>query len=240
MPLKKYYDEVAGLPNRIDEQNKRSEEKTVTEIVDITSDAMDFQLTMNSDKWVVKEVALSFSSATPRNFTIAKKSIANIVQHRNDRFWLRSEDKVTTRVTVDPGVYDAAGLAAEIKSKLDDAFSDIGTSFVVTYASNKFTFDTTTSRDIQYYPINNRTGVRKNSTLGPVIGMTAETLLANTFFSDTNVDLDTSYTIIGASGNVATSYVLTDELTMDSSSALSITTNTAGVTVTAKITYESR
>jgi len=99
MPLKKYTDEVGGIPNRIDEQSQRSEVKVATEVADITSVEMDFNTTMGESKWTVSEIDLLFSAATARDFTIAKKSVANIVFGRNDRFWMSVEGKVITIVT---------------------------------------------------------------------------------------------------------------------------------------------
>jgi hypothetical protein len=203
---------------------------------------MNFNVTMQENKWVVKEVDLLFSApSTARNFTIAKKSVANIVFSRNDRLWISVEGQTTTRVTLDPGVYSGTQLAAELKSKLDAAFSDLSVTFTVVLALGKFTITNSGGLDMTFYYVNERTGTRRNSTIAENIGLTADQGPSTSIVSDTVIDIDSSYEIIAQTGNTAASYILTDELTMDSDSALNITTNTAAsLTVTAKVTYESQ
>lgn len=237
--LKKYQNEVAGLANRIDLQSKSAYIDTSVEIKDITSEAMDFDTTLQETAWSVKEVGLLFSGAAARDFTISKKSVANIIFGRNDRFWITVEGKSFQRITIDEGVYDSTALAAEIKSKLDATYTDLSVTFTVTFnASNQFVITNSGGLDMTFHYVNERVGVRRNSTLAGNIGFTEDQGPSTTLTSDTAIDLDSEYIIISETANTDTSYVLTDEVDMDSDSALSISTSTAGITVTAKVTYQ--
>jgi hypothetical protein len=240
MPLTKYYDEAGAAPNRIDQQGYLSKALVSTEIADITSQAMDFDTTLQESKWVVSEVALLFSGATARDFQVIKKSVANIVRGMNDRLWISVDGQVTTKVVVDPGVYTSTTLAAELKSKLESSFSGLGVTFTVSYTSGQFTITNSGGLDMSFYSINTRASARRNSTIGENIGFTQDQGPAASLVSDTVIDLDAVYPIIAQTGNTDLSYILTDELVMDSDSALNVSTNTAAVTVTAKVTYERR
>jgi len=240
MPLTKYHDEAGAAPNRIDEQSSLSNVLTASKVSDITSAAMDFDTTMQNAKWTVSEVALLFSNTTARDFMIAKKSVANIVLGKNDRLWMSVEGQVTTKITIDPGVYTSATLIAELESKLDAAFVDLGETFTVSYSGGKFTIINSGGLDMVFYSVNQRANARRNSTIGANIGFTENQGPAASLVSDVEVDMDELYPIIVESGNTDTSYVLTDPLVMDSDSAINISTSTAAVTVTAKVTYEGR
>jgi len=239
MPLKKYFDEVAGLPNRIDEQGRTSVVKTSTEVLNTAAAGMDFSTTVNESKWTVTEIDLLFSAATARDFTISKKSVANIVFGRNDRFWMSVDGATTRRMTLTEGIYDGTTLAAEIKAQLDSVFSDLSVTFTVVLALGKLTITNSGSLNMTFYSVNTRTGTRRNSTAGDNMGFTADQGPATSLVSDTAIDLDSSYDIIVQSASTVLSYIMTDPLIMDSDSALNITTSTAGIVVTAKVTYEA-
>lgn len=236
MPIKKYADEPVGLYNRIDLQNEAGGVTTSTMVTDITSTGLEHTIELGESKWEVEEVALSFSGAAARNISIAKLSGANIIAGRNDRFWISVAGMVTQRVTLDPGFYDETTFPVEVKAKLDSVFSSLSVTFTVAYAAGKMTITNSGALSMVFYMVNERTGVRKNSTAAANMGFTTDQT-GTTLTADVATGIGTSFAVISATGDTSTSYVVTDNITMDSDSRLVVSTSTAAITVTSKITY---
>lgn len=182
--------------------------------------------------WTVKQVSLLFSSTDPKDYSISKLVGRGILSGFNDELWFRVEG-VTEKIYLSPGFYDDTlnPLTVELKSKLDanERFVEMGFDpFTVTFTPATGLFEITPNTgNIQFLSSNEgQTGVRKHSTGGAVLGLTADSAAGVSVISDTPAfGFGQAFEIVSDSGSDATDINLTDQIAMSVDDSLLISSS---------------
>jgi len=237
MPFEKYVNEPSCLTNRIDSQMSAGRPAMYSAYRNITSTALNESVHMDERSWKVKEVSLGFSAATARNFSISRLIGANIAQNRNDKFWFTVAGYGTRKCTIAPSFYTSATFPAAIKAALESAYSDSGLTFTVSVTAQKIRVTTTAGTVNVGFVYSMPRMPHPDSTAAGNLGVSVNSAPATTVDADTATDIGQQYAIVTENDNTSTSYVFSDELPMNSDSALLVTTNTAAVSVALRVAY---
>ena len=250
MPIVRNPNSATALANRIDRQTETQIIHSSVGVLDIDTAPFELIVSEAAFNWEVKEVAINFSAATARNFSISKLVGARIVANLNDHFWIRhTVSGSPLRIIIAPGFHvTTASFATAIKTALE-AQSDLSAAsitFTVVYAKPTgnltitpssgqvgFVYDTGTTN-----PVSNP--VRNISLAGPAMGFNEDMPLAASITGDTGIDVETEYDYVALTANAALSYVTTDVFEMDMDSALKITSNsvTGALVMKARVSHE--
>jgi len=243
MPLMKIADEVAGLRNWIDTEMKNRQLFIANHSQDVTATAMSWLFPPKGEGFRAKEFSLSFSNTVARNFTISRVSGANIVTHRNDRFWVWVDDVGTRPFTLAQGYYStAAAFCVAIKSALESQPDVIaaGLTFTVTLSATtrKITITNSGGKTMRWVAFYTKAPVRGTSSAGANMGFTVDQGPAASLVSDTGIDVGVNYVLLAEVADASQTWVCTDGFSFDSDSGLRVSTNTAAVVVNFKMVYE--
>lgn len=237
MPFNKFHNEPSCLMNRIDAAMLQAQTKTESVCADITSSAISKTVYMNESAWKVKEVDLNFSAATARSFNISKVVGANIVGNKNNKFWFYVTGYGTRICTITPNYYSDSTFATAVKAAIESAFSDSALTFTVTYSSKKMRITNGGSVAVKFI-FDAVDMPHRYSTAAANMGFTQNTSSAAvTINADVATDIGTTYHIIAESSNTALNYVFNEPIEMDSDSSLQVTTGTAAIIVSLRISY---
>jgi hypothetical protein len=242
MPLTKYQDEVTNLVNRIDRESLSQRILVDKAVQDTTAAGLTHRVYLSKNPWRTKEISLSFSGAAARTIDISKVTGASVVTGVTDRFWIQTVGSMPQRIDIAENYYfDATTLAAALKAALDanSVFAGLGLTFTVTHnaTTKKFSIVNSAATSMNYYASNPRVPVRKNSTAGPLFGLTADQTGA-TITSDDIADIGTESLLVAEAADTSTSYVVTDPFDFDNDSFLLVETGVAAITVTSKVSYQ--
>jgi len=246
MPIQYFANRVARAQvPAIDRVLARRKILTATGSANTASNALSAVISSNVD-WQVDNVQLSFSNSATRTFSISIKNGRQIVAGLNDYFCVLVDGFAYEGITLSPGFYSGAELAAEMKIQLDanTNFAAAALTFTVAYDATTGVFTITPSTGTIKYIALNATTFRWNadSTAGCVIGFTNNSsTFESSVVSDTNVyGLNTTIALATQTASTASTYVrdTVDTLSMDQ--AILISSNVgADVTVNYIVMYES-
>ena len=192
----------------------------------------------------IHDVSLYFSNANAKDYAISKAFGKGVVTGLNDVLWFKADGAPEQKIVLDQGFYDGDELAAELKSQLDSntAFDNASmTPFTVTYTAITGIFAITPSAgSIQYFNVNTSIApFYKNSTAGPLFGLTADVALAASISSDTAVwGLKTVVAVVSDTSSTDQNIVSTEVWALDVDSGLRITASTVATLLNYKIIYK--
>ena len=151
--------------------------------------------------WVVDAIALNFSAAVARAYSISVQNGRRVITDLNNYLWFQVDSSLPQKIELDDGFYTGTQLAAELQDKLDAnaSFTALGINFTVSYDDllGEFTI-TPSSGNIRYLDVNTaQTLPNRDSIAGHLFGLNATTTFAASIVSDTVVQgLDQETVII--------------------------------------------
>lgn len=204
--------------------------------------ALDTTLSYPSD-WKVNSVELEFSTSQSRTYTVSKQNGRKVVGNENDYLWFITNTSYPTMITLDEGFYTGTELAAELKTKLDAAFTPV--TFTVDYhvtTPNKYTI-VPDSGTIKYLDVNLQARFNyKQSIAGHLFGFEENSAFSGSLESDTEVPALNLKVSLFSTTDTNLSVVNDDGYIMDIDQGLRLEiTSTAGACeVDWTINYEAR
>jgi hypothetical protein len=207
---------------------------------DLSGGALE-EIISHSEDWTITSIALSFSAAVSKTYTVSVINGMKVVEGLNDYLWFIATDFFPTKITLDEGFYDGDELAAHLKTKLDAAFSPA--TFTIVYDSttaSKFTI-TASAGNIKYIEFNLQ-GYRpyKQSIAGHLFGFYEDTAFASVIESDTEVPALTLEVPTSTDSDTLTSVYFEGDRLMDLDQALKLDVTSAAAVVNWSVTYKER
>jgi len=243
MAIKYYPNRVfRALPTPVDALTKKDIIKSFSGVQDITATALDVTVNPSRD-WQVTAIQLIFSGATARDYSIKVVNGRSVVNNLNDFLWLQTQRTLPQKITLDVGFYTGTELATQLQTKLDanDAFSDLGVTFTVTYAAvtGKYTI-TPSSGTVQYLDMNPAGRLPdRYSICGHLFGFNEDTSVAASITSDTSVPgLDSESFIVDETADTDLSRYLNDQIDLSMDEAIRLETSVAALTVNYFVKYK--
>jgi hypothetical protein len=243
MGIKYYPDHVQKKRHHVVDVLSREERlRSINGGQDLTGNPLTYRFSPLTPSWRTKLVALKFSSAVSKTYSINIETGRGIITGLNDSLWIDiNTSGWAQKIILAQGFYNGTELSAQVKTALEanSVFSGLGLTFTVTYSAStdKFTI-TPSSGTIQYYDVYTPRNLRRNSTAGHVLGFTADQSAAS-LVSDTAVPSLGNKTVIAGATGVETSIVLNSAIDMSVDEALSIDVTAAVVSVEYCVTYET-
>lgn len=205
---------------------------------DISAAGLGAVISANSD-WQLNSVKLNFADATARDYGWSIMSGRKVVAGANDYLWFQTNTSLWKKITLTPAFYSGTGLASELQTQLDAAFTPI--TFTVAYdaATGLFTI-TPSSGTIKYIDSNNtQTLPYRQSIAGHLFGFTTTSALSGALSNDTPVyGLNTSSTLVDETASVVTEHFNDDMHVLGIDQALSIFTGMANTAIDYEVAYE--
>lgn len=208
---------------------------------DLTGNALTYRFSPLAPTWRTRLVALKFSSATSKTYSINIETGRGIITGLNDSLWIDvNTSGWAQKIILEQGFYNGTELSEQLKTALEanSVFSDLGLTFTVDYSASTDRFTITPSAGtIQYYDVYTPQNLRRNSTAGHVLGFTTDQS-DSALVSDVVVPGLGNKTVIAGATGTESSIVLNSTIDMSVDEALSIDITEAAVSVEYCATYE--
>ena len=242
MAIKYYPDHIQKKRRHVvDVMSSETTLRSINGSQDLTGNALAYRFSPLKPSWRVKLVTLHFSSAVAKTYSINIETGRGIITGLNDSLWIdMNSSGWAQRIVLAPGFYDGTTLSAQVKAALEanSVFSGLGLTFTVAYSSTTDLFTITPSAGtIQYYDVYTPQNLRRNSTAGHVLGLTADQD-GSSLVSDTIVPSLGNKTVVSGATGTESAIVLTTDLNMNIDQALSIDVTAAIVSLDYSANYD--
>ena len=239
-----YYPDHVQKKSRhvVEVQSRRDMSHSQEGSKDLNAGPLVYSFSPLSESWTVNMVTLDFSAAVSKTYSINVETGRGILAGLNDSLWIDVNNSGwAQKIILAPGFYDGTTLSAQVKSALEanPTFAGLGLTFTVSYNSTTDLFTITpSSGTIQYYNLFPAQNLRRHSTAGIVLGLTADQG-GSSLVSDTMVpglgDLTPLISNTGTDQHVA----VTETIALTEDTAIALASTAAAAIVSYVVTYKT-